>query len=399
MKNATVTGMPVSVSVLVLAVAAVLAGCDRPAGESAGAQEASAQEGGRPPADARQGLPPMPPPLDTRRLQAAQIIDHNGFNQPVVAADLQIPAGWSAVGGITWNDGTPCVSNQLQMNWTVLGPDSLTAVGKLPGFSWQVAGTAQQFNPCPAAPMRSAREFLEATVQKLRPGAQVRSYQDVTAEALRSLKSPPGPQVRLDAGRLLITYVDNGVAMEEMLTAAVSFTNTQGSIMGGTGVIDTHRAPAGRLDPELPQRIGATMRLNPQWQQAMAARMQASVSRYHAGISSSINDWHNREMAMINARGAADRHAIRMRANQEVAGIYSAIAANTSATNDRMHQRTLEGVGEYDRYKGVDGAPVRNSIHNGPRVFQDTNNPNNAYSTDQPYATPPSGHVELERMR
>lgn len=389
MKNAIVAGMPVSVSVLVLAGAALLAGCDRQApGDAAGAGPGQQQQ-----------LPPMPPPLDTQRLQAAQIIDQNGFKQPMVAVDLQIPAGWSTVGGITWNDGTPCVSNQLQVNWTAFGPDSLTAVGKLPGFGWQVAGTAQQFNPCPSAPMRSAREFLEATAMKLRPGAQVKNYQDVTAEALRSLPKPPGPQVRWDAGRLLIAYADNGIAMEEVLTAAVSFTNTQGSIMGGTGVIDTHRAPAGRLDPALVQRIGATVRTNPQWQKAMAARMQASVSRYHAGVNASINDWHNREMAMINARGAADRHAIRMRTNQEVAGIYGAIAANTSATNDRMHQRTLEGIGEYNRYKGVDGTTVRNSIHNGPRVFQDTSNPNNAYSTDQPYATPPSGHVELERQR
>jgi len=391
--------MGVPAPVLAGALVAVLAACGEPAGGETAAEARG--EGGQ--ASSRQARqphrPPMPPPLDTQRLQAARIIDQNGFKQPMVAVDLQIPAGWTTVGGITWNDGTPCAGNQLQVNWTAVGPDSLTAVGKLPGFGWQVTGTQQQFNPCPAAPMRSAREFLEATAAKLRPGAQVQGYEDVTAEALRSLPKPPGPNVRWDAGQLQIAYTDDGIPMQEVLTAAVSFTNTQGAIMGGAGVIDTHRAPAGRLDPELVRRIGATMRNNPQWQQAMAARMRASLSRHHDGINASINDWHNREMAMINARGAAERHAIRMRSNQEVAGIYGAIAANTSATNNRMHQRTLEGIGEYNRYKGVNGTTVQSSIHDGQRVFQDANNPNNAYSTDQPYAAPPGGYVELERTR
>ena len=48
---------------------------------------------------------------------------------------------------------------------------------------------------------------------------------------------------------------------------------------------------------------------------------------------------------------------------------------------------------------GVGGTAVQSSIHGGARVFQDTNNPNNAYSTDQPYAQPPGGYVELERRR
>ena len=102
-------------------------------------------------------------------------------------------------------------------------------------------------------------------------------------------------------------------------------------------------------------------------------------------------------MAIINARGAADRAAIRMRSNQEVAGIYGAIAANTSATNDAIHRRTLEGVGEYNSYAGTDGSTVQSSIHGGARVFQDNANPNAAYSTNDPYHDP-AGATELERI-
>lgn len=339
------------------------------------------------------------PPLDTRSLQAAQIVDRDGFGQPMVAAELQIPTGWTSVGGITWNDQTPCVGNQLQFGWTALGPDSLTAIEKLPGFTWQVSGTETQFNPCPSAPFRSAREFLEATALKLRPGGRVLDYQDLTEEALRSMpaSSAASSQTRWDVGRLLVAYEDRGIDMRETLTAAVSFSQMQGSLMGGTAVIDVQRAPDGRLDLELGRRVAATVRGNPQWQEAMRQRQIASMNQYHGRISSSIRDWHEREMAAINARGAADRQAIRMRTQHEVAGIYGAIAANTSATNERIHARTVDAIQGVDSYAGKDGGVVKSSIHGGARVFQNDAFPQRAYSTDDPYHAPADA-TELERI-
>ena len=342
----------------------------------------------------------MPPPLDTSRMQPAQIIDQNGFGQPMVAADVQIPAGWQAVGGVSWNDDTNCVANQLQLGWSAMAPDSLTAVEILPGFNWQVAGTEIQMNPCPAAPWRSTREFLEATVQRTRPGARVLGYErlaDVEQRMAQSAQANPQAQLRHDAGRLLIGYAKDGVAMQELLSAAITFSSMQGNVVAGTATISSLRAPEGRLDRDLGKRIGDSMRANPQWMQAMQQRSMASLQRYDNAQRSSINDWHNRQMAIINARGAADRAAIRMRGNQEVAGIYSAIAANSSATSDRMHKQTMSGIQQVDNYAGTDGGTVQASIHGGDRVFQDTANPGNAYATDAPYAEAPAGYVELQR--
>ena len=348
-----------------------------------------------------QAQAPAPPPLDTTRLQAAQIVDSNGFGQPMVAADLQVPVGWQTVGGISWNDSTNCIANQLQVGWGAVAPDSLTAIEILPGFNWQVSGTEIQMNPCPAAPYRSTREFLMATVQKTRPGAQVLDYQqlpDVEQRMAQGGQGNPQAQLRHDAGRLLIGYSKDGVSMQEMLTAAVTFSSMQGNIVAGTATIHALRAPAGRLDFQLGQRVADTMRPNPQWMQAMQQRSMANLQRYSSAQRNSINDWHNRQMAIINARGAADRAAIRMRGNQEVAGIYNAIASNSSATSDRMHATTMSGIQEVNNYSGVDGGTVQASIHGGDRVFQDASNPNNAYSTDAPYAEPASGYVELERQ-
>ncbi len=379
------------------------------AGYGGQAGDATAWAGGDPAAAGgdggwNAGAPPPqmapPPMLDTSRMQPAQIIDQGGFGQPMVAANLEIPVGWQTVGGVTWNDNTPCVTNQMQIGWTAMAPDSLTAVEILPGFSWQVAGTEIQMNPCPAAPYRSTREFLEATVQRARPGARVLDYEQLTGleqQMAQAAQSNPQIQARFDAGRLLIGYSTDGVEMREVLSAAVTFTQAQGNIVGGTATIHAQRAPEGRMDMDLMQRIAGTMQPNPQWLQAMQQRGMENIRRFSDGQRRSIDDWHNRQMAIINARGAADRHAIRMRTNQEVAGIYNSIAASTSATSDNMHRRTMEGIGEYNSYSGAGGTTVQSSIHGGSRVFQGNSDPNQAYSTSDPYHNP-SNATELERI-
>lgn len=398
-----------------LALLALLAGCSQQAqvadqGQAQwamqGPQAASGLDQQGMPMDQAQP-PAMPPALDTGTMQSVQIIDSNGFAQPMRAADVQIPAGWQPVGGITWNDGTNCIGNQMQVSWSAIAPDSLTAVEILPGFTWQVAGTEIQMNPCPAAPYSTTRQFLEATVQRTRPGARVLDYQDQPeiaqqmVEAARKAQANGQPamqgQVRNDAGRLLIGYTKDGVEMREVLSALVSFTELQGNVVGGTSTINSIRAPNNRLDVELGKRIADSMRGNPQWFEAMKQRSMASLQRFSSAQSSSINDWNNRQMSIINARGAADRAAIRMRGNQEVAGIYSAIAADSSATSDSMHKQTMSGIQQVNNYAGVDGGTVQASIHGGNQVFQDTGNPANAYSTDAPYPSQPSGYVELER--
>lgn len=334
-----------------------------------------------------------------KRLQAVQIMDQSGFAQPVVAADAQIPQGWKLVGGIQWDPGTPCGNNQLRINWGAVAPDGTTAIGALPGFNWQVAGAVQQFNPCPVVAARSAREFLEATARHLRQGAQIQGYEDQTAGAMRQLKQPLTAGKQLDAGQLLIAYTENGVQMQELLRAAVHFSTVQNSTMGQVYMVYGHRARAGQLDAGLFSTVVASVKGNPEWQQAAMARIGKAIKQYHDGINADINAWNAREMARINARGAADRAAIRAQTNREVAAINSQTAANTAATNDRIHRRTLEGIGEYNTYNGVGGSTVQSSIHGGARVFQDANNPNRAYGTDQPYAQPSGGYVELERRR
>ena len=410
---------------MVAALAALLAGCQRGTDAVATAEVADAAPPGRntevsfgadgqmvviengvqvPAEQALSQAPPagpMPAPLDTSQLVPVQIIDPQGFGQPVVVASLQIPAGWQATGGVQWIDAN-CVGNMSQLAWTAIAPDSLTAVEIMPGYTWQVQGTQIDMNPCPVAAYRSLREMMEATLRNVRPGAHVLEYQDLPDKArdaeagAQAAGGPPqGIQARYEAGRMLVSYAKDGVAMREVLQASAVFSQAQGNIVGAVNSITASRAPAGRLDFGLVERLAQTMQPNDQWGRMMIERKRRTMEEFAGRQRRQIDEWHNRQMALINARGAADRHAIRMRTNQEVAGIYGAIAANTSATNDTIHRRALEATGSYNTYAGAGGEPVKVSIHSGDNVFQRSDG--TVFTTDSPYYQPTDA-TRLERV-
>ena len=331
--------------------------------------------------------------------QQVEIVDAAGFGQPMTAATMQVPAGWRTRGGVSWNRASNCISNQLQIAWAAASADGAQAFEIMPGHNWQVQGTQIQMNPCPVAPFRSTREFLQAVAQQNRPGARVLEYRDrpdIAQKAAASAQSHPQAQVRQDAGQLLIAYRQGGQDIREVLGTTVAFSQMQGNIVGGTSMVFAQRAPSGRLDFGLGERIAASMQVNPQWLAVMRETASNAERRYSSNQRQQISDWHAREMAAISARGEADRAAIRSQTTREVGQIYSQINANTAATNDTIHRQNLEGIGEYNTYADpAYGRDVRSSIHGGDRVLRQADG--TYISTDDPYHDP-AGSQELERV-
>lgn len=388
-----------------LALALVACG-GRPGQDASGAAGAvdAGDDGGGILGAARQALSSVD--VDTRRLEPAQIIDDAGFQQPMVATRLLVPAGWQTSGGIRWNDGAECYSGQMRAAWGAVAPDNASVIEVLPAFAWQVQGTEIPTDPCPVAPYRSAREFLEAVARQARPGARVLDYSDwpelaqATEQRLQQQGDPPQPgqQRQIDAGRLLIGYQADGMDMREVLAAPVVLSSLGNKVSGSVGRVTTYRAPNGRLDLDLLDRVVESIEDDPQWFSMAKQRMMANVQRYFTAQRRDIDAWHARRMAEINARGEADRAAIRSQTIRDVAAIRSQTHANTMATNDRIHARSIDGIYERNAYVGTDGGTVHSSIHGGARVFQDNDNPRNAWSTDDPYVQP-SNATELERIR
>lgn len=367
-------------------------------GETQGAQ-------GVPAPSPSPSLGPAPAPAPAAAVaqadQPVDIVDGQGFGQPMAAATARVPAGWRTQGGVNWNRQTNCIANQLRIEWLASSPDGQQALEILHGFNWQVQGTQIQMNPCPAVPFNSTQAFLAAVVQQRRQGARIVEYRDRPdlAQAARASAPPPqnGAQMHYDVGQMLIAYQVNGQEVRELFGATVTFSQMQGNVMGGTSMVFAQRAPEGQLDPKLGDRIAASIKANPQWLAMMQDASRSAEQRFSSNQRQEIDRWHASEMSRINAQGAADRAAIRSRTNAEVAQIYANTNANTQATNDNIHRRNLEGIGEYNTYRDANGNNVRASIHGGQRVIR---NPDGTYTTtNNPYATPPAGGEELKRVR
>lgn len=333
-------------------------------------------------------------------MQRIAITDAGGFSQPMPAATVEVPAGWRSQGGVIWNHGTNCTNNKVRVEWSSRSRDDLQGFEIMPGYLWQVQGTQLQMNPCPVQPFRSTREFLEAVVQNRRAGARVLQYRDRPdlASARAAQAGPladPRMRRRVDAGQILIAYQSNGVDFRESLGTISEFTELQGNIVGRADLVVSHRAPNGQLDFALGERMKDSFRYEKPWSEAMMASLTSAQTRFSSGQSAAISQWHAREMARINAEGAADRAAIRSAANRDVARINADTHAGTQATNERIQRRNLEGLGEYNTYQDG-GTQVRSSIHGGDRVLRNSNG--SVMSTNDPYFNP-AGSRELQRVR
>lgn len=380
---------------------AVLAACSEAPADADGPQASVA-----PPIAPAQSSGPA-----ARVSETVQILDNHGFEQPVLAATLNVPKGWRFGGGVNWDRSVQCTANQLRLEWQTVSADGSQALEFMHGFAWQVQGGQLPTNPCPVLPMASAREFLLAVVQQRRPGAQVLAYRsrpEVAAQTAQQRQAAQAKQPQAantnsrwhdDAGELEIALPGSG-QMREILSTTVTVLRSQshGYSVATASVphVLAQRAPEGRLEPALAQRVMEQFALDGQWKTRVQALLLETDTRYYANQRQQIDRWHAREMARIDAKGHADRAAIRSQTAREIAQMRAQTHANTQATNDNIHRRTMEGIGEYNTWRDSSGNTVRSSIHGGDRVLR--HGDGSYSSTRDPYFNPP-GSEELQRVR
>lgn len=384
--------MTIRIAIAGMGAALSLAACGE-GGDTALIDTAAAQGGSSPPPGFMQASAvTMDPqgPAATGAMQAAEIVDAQGFGQPMRAATLQVPAGWRAEGGIDWDRSTPCVGNQMKIQWRASAPDGSRAFELMPGFAWQLPEGAVQMNPCPVAGVRSAREFLMAAAQNMRPGARIVQYRDKPELANGAQQ---GAGQRHDGGELTIAYAGPAGEVNEALSALVTFTTMGSSVMGTTAYVAAMRGPAGKLDPALGYRIQRSLKPDQQYFATVRQSSGQMVENYSNRQRQDIQNWHSRRMADINAKGAADRAAIRSQTSRDVAAINARTHANTVATNDGIHDRTIQGIREESTWMNpYTGSSYQGSIHGPDRVIGMDDG--TIVRTDDPYYNP--GGTEYE---
>lgn len=284
------------------------------------------------------------------RLERADIYDNSGFGRPMKAVSIFVPAGWSASGGIVWqSNGQPCGPNGTRIEWRADSPDGVSAIELLPEETWAGNNLQMQLpeQTCPNVSITNVKDYLNWYVQRVRPGAHILDYRDrpdivQSLEHLNRSETTVGGELRswIEAGELLLAFNVSGRDMRESLAVIVFFTlNRMAGVMPGevrdfltisTSPALAFRKPHGQLDFKLAETIRRSMKNDPEWAAEMAV--------------------HNQKMAGIAAKGAADRHAIRMQTAQEIAEINRQGYENRQASNDRSHEQFVQTIRGVDTY-------------------------------------------------
>ncbi len=293
---------------------------------------------------------PVPLPTGAYRVQKAEIIDPNGFERPMTAMTLVVPAGWRTSGGVVWQQGqVECGPLNTHVQWRAESPDGVSAIEILPEEMW--SGTSIQipgYQPkCPNISINNVRDYLTWLAQRVRSGARVLDFRDRPEFAaplafFNRNDSMSGYETRswVQGGELLLGYQLNGREMRETIAGTVLFSHTRmAGVMPGEirefmslTALPAYavRAPEGQLDFQLAELVRRSIKRDPQW----GARM----------------DEHFRRINEANRKGAADRHQIRMDTAREIAEMNQQTYANTQASQDRSAERFSQTIREVETY-------------------------------------------------
>lgn len=307
--------------------------------------------------------PPLPPlPEGALRVQRVEFIDRQGFEKPMVAATIMVPAGWQQEAGVEWNVRQRCTRPHA-LRLRARATDGSAAIELVPGEGWGQTSTGAPVSDCPHGTWRDTREYLAAWVQRNRPGARWLDYRarpdKSRPEQLQNFPGGAAFSHRVESGQALIAYSEAGRDVRETLAANVAFTQTRLMMVGQNQPLQTlqgqslgvlaWRAPAGTLDMRQFDAVWDTLRSGPEWQARIDkanAEMSADNQRTQAEINR-INAATQREtMAHIALRGQ-----IRAQTQRDVAAIRNNTYQAGQASNDRMHTDSVRTVREVQGYR------------------------------------------------
>jgi hypothetical protein len=306
-------------------------------------------------------------PAGALRVQKLEVIDRQGFDRPMVAATMFVPAGWQQQGTVEWRVGNRCGSPHA-LRLVARAPDDSAAIALVPGEAWAANNFGAPAGECLQANIADTRAYLSAWVEHHRPGARVIDYRvrpDKSIPAQQQSFQGGGSSVRVETGQALIAYQYKGREVRETLAASVLFSQMRFTGVGGRvmqtlqgqslGVL-SWRAPEGQLDFRQFDAVWASLQPGREWKariDSANAQMAADNDRTQREIMRIRGEMSRETMAHIARRGQimADTRA-------EVAAIRNNTYAHTQATNDRMHTDNVRTLREVQGWRTPSGGPV-----------------------------------------
>lgn len=302
---------------------------------------------------------------DRIHLKRFDVVDQQGFAQPLTVASFLAPADWRLEGGVQWNFNTDCTMEIVSMQVRVSSPDGRESFEVFPQFSafWSDNPQFRQFmanKGCRTGPAFSSEMFIrELFLPGFRPDATVsgvKALPDLARAEYQKQMAMYGQvmdqmqaTVTTDVTQATLTFRDQRGEREEWVVAVIHSAQGQqyDEFSGGAYGVQTtsaervvsYQAPAGQLARRngLFATIIGSYRINPVYLEA-------------------VRNVRNR-MNQIAMQGLIDRQRIIHQMNQQV---QQSIAANwdnqvdawkrRSASNDRTHEKWIEMIRGTESY-------------------------------------------------
>jgi hypothetical protein len=304
------------------------------------------------------------------RVQPAEIVDRQGFERPMRALTVMLPAGFRHESQVRWTPAAGGCQRAFHPLLQAQAGDGVQAIALLPGEGWGRSSFGALTAGCPVADIANAEVYLRHWVQRHRPGARWVGW-----AARPDLAAPPatldmggGSAMRRwhDAGRATIAYTHAGQPVTEFLSVITHFAATTMPGLPGQPPLQTlsgeavgvfaWRAPEGRLDAKHFDAIWSTLRTDPAW----AARIQQGMNRMaqdNARTQSQISQIHaetGRQAIAETARRG--QQAAQTRA--EIAGLQQQGFEQRMTSQDRQQTETVKAIRGIEHWRADDGKVV-----------------------------------------
>ena len=302
------------------------------------------------------------------RVTTANIVDRAGFEKPLVAASMFVPAGWPTQSEVLWNMNLDCGAAQ-SLRLRAIAPDGGAQFDLMPGESWSASNYMGKPDKCQTASFRDAREYLQAWVQRYRPGARLLDFRPRPERSVAATEQQMPMMVTriwVDSGQVLIGYAMNGNEMRETVVTDVQFTSMQSTMPGGNGTmgslmgrslsIMSWRAPEGKLELRHVDAVIDSLRIGKEWK-SRRDQLQLDLNRgtlVAGGVIGGINA----KTGMDALKAIAQRGQAAAASRAELTEINASTYRATQANIDRQHVETIKSIRGVENYRQASGGGV-----------------------------------------
>jgi len=290
-------------------------------------------------------------------VQEVQFIDREGFEKPLLAQTMMVPAGWRHQAVVKWTRarcGTP-----FYLEMQAQSADGMGVMLLSRGEVWSMT-SGQLDDGCRHANMSTAEQYLRDWVQRNRPGSRWMDYRIRPERSLppQAQMNGAGMMVRRgrETGQALIGYTVNGQPVRECLAVSVDLATSQMS-MGGMMAQTLHGESKGVLAWRMPEGQLDFRKFDVMWNTIVPGYEWSSRVRQGLNQIATDNIRTNAETARIygeigmeTLQHMAKRGEDARLSREQIQAAWNAGVASRDSAEDRMHRERIRAIRQVEHY-------------------------------------------------